>query len=199
MSHPRSCFIYTVALNNLRNGVTSSSTCKWSYEVWNKIHKQLTAIMKARVHQWHRELKITKKLNSTAFEFFKAIVNSLLLGCDLIIGQDQIEVTIDGVPREYSPFVMQVYGRADFWDNGRGTQNLAKSDSHDVPPIPILQLQWWPPQINMSTFINTTCHMNWSTKLGLQIQVHLTILSHFIFLCKSAYIENDKFEIGNGQ
>lgn len=36
---------------------------KGSYEVWDKVQKNFTTMMKARMSQFHIELKTTKKLN----------------------------------------------------------------------------------------------------------------------------------------
>lgn len=42
----------------------------------------------------------------------KALVDSLL-GCETITEQDQVEMIFEGIPEEYSPPVMQMYGQID--------------------------------------------------------------------------------------
>src|SRR3954470_9683143 len=69
--------------------------------------------MKARVRQLRVELKSTKKGNRTITEYvlrIKAIANSLLAVGDSITEQDQIDSILEGLPEEYNPFVMQMYG-----------------------------------------------------------------------------------------
>src|SRR4051812_48064070 len=87
--------------------------CKHAFEVWDHIHQYFNAQMKARVRQLRVELKSTKKGNKNITEFvlrIKAIANSLLAVGDVITEQDQIDSILNGLPEEYSPFVMQMYG-----------------------------------------------------------------------------------------
>lgn len=49
-------------------------------------------------------------------------------------------------------------------------------------PKPILQLQWWPPQISMRTMRNIPWHVSKNPKFGFLFQVLLIILPHLIFL-----------------
>src|SRR3954468_23417458 len=69
--------------------------------------------MKARVRQLRVELKSTKKGNRSITEFvlhIKAIAYSVLDVGDYITEQDQIDAILEGLPEEFNPFVMQMYG-----------------------------------------------------------------------------------------
>lgn len=90
--------------------------CKHSWEVWDKIHKYFYSHMKANVRQLRSELKSAKKGTRSMSEYLlqiKAIVDSLVAIGDPISEQDHIDVILDGLPEEYNPFVMMMYGRID--------------------------------------------------------------------------------------
>lgn len=68
------------------------------------------------MRQFRSELKNTKKGTRTINEYvlrIKAIVDSLVAVGDTITEQDQIDAILEGLPEEYSPFVMIMYGRTD--------------------------------------------------------------------------------------
>lgn len=72
--------------------------------------------MKAKVRQLRSELKNTKKGTHTINEFvlhIKAICDSLVAIGDSISEKDQIDAILEGLPEEYGPFVMMIYGRSD--------------------------------------------------------------------------------------
>lgn len=80
------------------------------------IHKYFNAHMKARVRQFHVELKSIMKGNCSVTEFLlrvKAIANSLLAVGDVLSKKDQVDLILDGLPKEYNSFVMQMYGMAE--------------------------------------------------------------------------------------
>lgn len=114
MDRPRSDSVYVVALDILRNGLSISSFLQTTICTTRQSPKYFTTIMEARVLQLCTKLKTTKKFNSFASEFvfqIKIIVDSLLLVGDSINEQYQIDVMLDGLLEEYTPFIMQVYGR----------------------------------------------------------------------------------------
>lgn len=72
--------------------------------------------MKAKVRQLRSKLKNTKKGTHTINEFvlhMKAICDSLVAIGDSISEKDQIDAILEGLPEEYGPFVMMIYGRSD--------------------------------------------------------------------------------------
>lgn len=63
-----------------------------------------------------RITQTTKKLNRYAYELIiriKAITYSLLSVGDYISEQDHIDDVLNGLPKEYNTFFMQVYGHLD--------------------------------------------------------------------------------------
>lgn len=90
--------------------------CKHSYAVWDRVQKHFQLHMRAKVRQLHSELKCTKKGTKFVTEYvlrIKAIVDSLVAIGDSVNEQDQIDVILEGLPEEYGPFVMMMYGRSD--------------------------------------------------------------------------------------
>lgn len=70
--------------------------------------------MKAKVRQLRSELKTVKKGTRTMSEYLlriKTIVDSLVAVGDSISDQDHIDSILDGLPEEFNPFVMMIYGR----------------------------------------------------------------------------------------
>lgn len=55
-------------------------------------------------------MKKVKKIHYKVVLRIKVIVNSLLVVGVLISEQDQIDSILDGLPKEYNLFVMQMYG-----------------------------------------------------------------------------------------
>lgn len=69
--------------------------------------------MKATILQLRVYQKWANKGNHSIMEFvvrIKVIANSLLVIGDSISEQDQIDFILDGLPKEYNPFVMKMYG-----------------------------------------------------------------------------------------
>jgi hypothetical protein len=61
-------------------------------------------------------LKTVKKGTKTITEFIlrvRAVANTLISIGDSVSEQDQIDSILDGLPEEYNPFVMMMYGRSD--------------------------------------------------------------------------------------
>lgn len=72
--------------------------------------------MKAKVRQLRTELKTTKKGTRIVTEYVLRI--KTIFGCLVAIGdavneQDQVDAILEGLPEEYGPFVMMMYGRSD--------------------------------------------------------------------------------------
>lgn len=83
--------------------LTRLISCKRSHEVWDKVHKHFNAVMKVHVRQLRAELKTSKKLNKSAYEYvlhIKVIADILLAIGDYISEQDQIDDILDGLPEE---------------------------------------------------------------------------------------------------
>lgn len=69
--------------------------------------------MKARVRQLQVEMKSIKKGNNSITKYVfrvKAIANSLLVVGDSVSEQSKIDSILYGLPKEYNPFVMKIYG-----------------------------------------------------------------------------------------
>lgn len=68
------------------------------------------------MHQLRSELKNVKKGTQSISEYLlkiKAIVDALVAIGDPISDQDHIDAVLEGLPEEYSPFVMMIYSRID--------------------------------------------------------------------------------------
>lgn len=78
--------------------------CKHVFEVWGKNHKCFNAQMKVRVRQLRVELKFTDFVLR-----IKDISNSLLVVEDSISEQNQINLILDGLPKEYNSFVIKMH------------------------------------------------------------------------------------------
>lgn len=94
-------------------------SCKHAYDVWDKVHRHYNAYMKAKVHQLHAELKMIKKGTQSIFEFMlhiRSIVDSLLAIGDPISERDQINVILQGLPKDYIPFIMMAYNKTEPMD-----------------------------------------------------------------------------------
>lgn len=88
--------------------------CRQAWQMWDKIHKHFQSHMKAKVCQFRSELKTVKKGTRTMSEYLlriKTIVDFLVVVGDPISDQDHIDSSLDGLPEEYNPFVMVIYGR----------------------------------------------------------------------------------------
>lgn len=109
--------LFTWLLSSLSEGVLPRVIgCKHSYKVWDSIQKHFYTHLKAKVRQLRSELKNTKKANRSISEYLlriKSIINSLVASGDSISDQDHIDSILEGLPEEYNPFVMMVYGRID--------------------------------------------------------------------------------------
>lgn len=70
--------------------------------------------MKFRVHQLRDKLNVTKKEIRSIFEFLfriRAISDALLAVGEPISERDKIDSILQGLLKEYSPFIMMVYGK----------------------------------------------------------------------------------------
>ncbi|GAU11134.1 hypothetical protein TSUD_197580 [Trifolium subterraneum] len=89
-------------------------SCKHSYEVWEQIHKHFNSVLKSRSRQLRSELKNTKKMARSVNEYLiriKSIVNSLIAVGDVVSDKEQVEAVLEGLPKEFSSFVMMIYSQ----------------------------------------------------------------------------------------
>lgn len=87
-------------------------SCKHAYEIWNRVHQHFRARMKVIVHQLRVKLRMVKKVNKTIFEHvlrIRVIADSLLAIGDPISERDQVDSILQGLPKEYNPFIMMIY------------------------------------------------------------------------------------------
>ncbi|CAJ2678668.1 unnamed protein product [Trifolium pratense] len=109
--------LFTWLLSTLAESVLPRTIgCRYAFQVWEQIHKYFNAHLKAKVRQLRSELKTIKKGTKTITEFglrVRAIADTLLSVGDSVTEQDQIDSILDGLPEEYNPFVMMIYGRSD--------------------------------------------------------------------------------------
>jgi histone deacetylase 1/2 len=109
--------LFTWLLSTLAESVLPRTiTCRHAFQVWEQIHKHFHAHLKAKVRQLRSELKTIKKGTKPMNEFVlrvRAIADTLLSIGDSVTEQDQIDAILEGLPEEYNPFVMMVYGRPD--------------------------------------------------------------------------------------
>ncbi|WJX88788.1 hypothetical protein P8452_70836 [Trifolium repens] len=109
--------LFTWLLSTLAESVLPHTiTCRHAFQVWEQIHKHFHAHLKAKVRQLRYELKTIKKGTKPMNEFVlrvRAIADTLLSIGDSVTEQDQIDAILDGLPEEYNPFVMMIYGRPD--------------------------------------------------------------------------------------
>ncbi|PNX63257.1 retrovirus-related Pol polyprotein from transposon TNT 1-94, partial [Trifolium pratense] len=109
--------LFTWLLSTLAESVLPRTIgCCHAFQVWEQIHKYFNAHLKAKVRQLRSELKTIKKGTKTITEFVlrvRAIADTLLSVGDSVTEQDQIDSILDGLPEEYNPFVMMIYGRSD--------------------------------------------------------------------------------------
>jgi histone deacetylase 1/2 len=109
--------LFTWLLSTLSDGVLPRVlSCHHAHEVWDKIHKYFNSVLKSRACQLRSELKNTKKLSKSVNEYLlciKSIVNSLIAVGDVVTEQEQVDSILEGLPEEFSSFVMMVYSRFD--------------------------------------------------------------------------------------
>ncbi|MCI15979.1 retrovirus-related Pol polyprotein from transposon TNT 1-102, partial [Trifolium medium] len=87
--------------------------CRHAFHVWEQIHKYFNAHLKAKVRQLRSELKTVKKGTKSITKFVlrvREIADTLISIGDPITEQDQIDSILEGLPEEYNPFVMMIYG-----------------------------------------------------------------------------------------
>jgi histone deacetylase 1/2 len=109
--------LFTWVLSTLAESVLPRTiSCHHAHQVWEEIHNYFTAQTKAKIRQLRSELKTVKKGTKTITEFIlrvRAVANILISIGDSVSEQDQIDSILDGLPEEYNPFVMMIYGRPD--------------------------------------------------------------------------------------
>jgi histone deacetylase 1/2 len=109
--------LFTWLLSTLAESVLPRTiSCRHAFQVWDEIHNYFTAQTKAKIRQLRSELKTVKKGTKTITEFIlrvRAVANTLISIGDSVSEQDQIDSILDGLPEEYNPFVMMMYGRSD--------------------------------------------------------------------------------------
>jgi histone deacetylase 1/2 len=109
--------LFTWLLSTLAESVLPRTiSCRHAHQVWEEIHNYSTAQTKAKIRQLRSELKTVKKGTKTVTEFIlrvRAVANTLISIGDSVSEQDQIDSILDGLPEEYNPFVMMIYGRPD--------------------------------------------------------------------------------------
>ncbi|KAK2414066.1 hypothetical protein QL285_036702 [Trifolium repens] len=109
--------LFTWLLSTLAESVLPRTVgCRHAFQVWEQIHKYCNAHLKAKVRQLRSELKTIKKGTKSITEYvlrIRAIADTLLSIGDSVTEQDQIDSVLEGLPEEYNPFVMMIYGRPD--------------------------------------------------------------------------------------
>lgn len=109
--------LFTWLLSILSDGVLPRVlNCHHSWEVWERIQQHYFAHLKAKVRQIRNELKNTKKGSKTISEFITKIHNladSLTAIGETILDSYLTDVLLDGLPEEYNPFVMMIFGKPD--------------------------------------------------------------------------------------
>jgi histone deacetylase 1/2 len=109
--------LFTWLLSTLSDGVLPRVlSCRHAHEVWDKIHKYFSSVLKSRARQLRSELKNTKKMSKSVNEYLlriKSIVNSLIAVGDFVSEQEQVDSILEGLPEEFNSFVMMVYSRFD--------------------------------------------------------------------------------------
>lgn len=113
MDYARSSDLHIAYFHHLESMLQLVLCCKHAFKIWDNIHKNFNAHMKARVRHIRVELKSVKKVNSSIIEYVrrvKTIANLLLVVGNVVSEQDQIDSILDGLPEVYNLFVMQMYG-----------------------------------------------------------------------------------------
>jgi histone deacetylase 1/2 len=109
--------LFTWLLSTLAESVLPRTiNCRHSFQVWEQIHKYFHTHLKAKVRQLRSEQKTVKKGTKSITEFvlrIRAFADTLLSIGDSVTEQDQIHSVLEGLPEEYNPFVMMIYGRPD--------------------------------------------------------------------------------------
>jgi histone deacetylase 1/2 len=109
--------LFTWLLSTLSDSVLPRILgCKHAFQVWDQIHKYFNSVLKARARQLRSELKNTKKASRSIGEYLiciKSIVNSLLVVCDTVSDQEQVDAILEGLLEDFNSFVMMVYSRFD--------------------------------------------------------------------------------------
>ncbi|KAK2402858.1 hypothetical protein QL285_052344 [Trifolium repens] len=109
--------LFTWLLSTLVESVLPRTIgCRHAFQVWDQIHQYFNAHLKAKVRQLRSELKTVKKGTKSISEFVlrvRAIADTLISIGDTVTEQDRIDSILDGLPEEYNPFVMMIYGRPD--------------------------------------------------------------------------------------
>ncbi|PNX91563.1 retrovirus-related Pol polyprotein from transposon TNT 1-94, partial [Trifolium pratense] len=109
--------LFTWLLSTLSDGILPRVlSCRHAHEVWDKILKYFNSVLKSRACRLQSELKNTKKLSRSMNEYllhFKSIVNSLVAVGDIVTEQEQVDLILEGLPKEFNSFFMMIYSRFD--------------------------------------------------------------------------------------
>lgn len=109
--------LFTWLLSSLSDSILPRTIgYKHAFQVWDTIHKHFQSHMKAKDRQLRSELRNSKKGSRSVSEYLlsiKSIVDALTAIGDPISTQDHLDVILEGLPEDFNPCVMLIYGRLD--------------------------------------------------------------------------------------
>lgn len=110
-------FLLSWILASMSDGMlTKMVGCEYSYQAWEKLELFFASQIKAKVRKFKAQLRSLKKGTMTATEYLlklKKIVDSLASVGSPIGEADHIEAILEGLPEEYTGFIVSIASHSD--------------------------------------------------------------------------------------